>query len=123
QGTGGVSVFALQIAVLSGARVVATSSSDAKLERVAALGASHTINYKTVPEWDKAVRAWTGGAGVDHVVEVGGVGTLVRSLRSAKLGGRVSLIGVLTGAAGEVDTRPILMKNLRVQGIYVGSRE
>ena len=123
QGTGGVSVFALQLATLSGAQVIATSSSDEKLEKATALGAAHTINYKTTPEWDKAVRAWTGGAGVDHVVEVGGVGTLGRSLRATKIGGQISMIGVLSGAAGEVDTRPILMKNLRVQGIYVGSRE
>ena len=123
QGTGGVSIFALQIATLSGARVVVTSSSDQKLEKAVELGAAHTINYETTPEWDKAVRSWTGGAGVDHVVEVGGVGTLGRSLRSTKTGGRVSLIGVLTGAAGELDARPVLMKNLRIQGIYVGSRE
>jgi NADPH:quinone reductase-like Zn-dependent oxidoreductase len=122
QGTGGVSIFALQFAKLVGARVIATSSSDEKLEKVIAMGASDGINYKTTPEWDKAVRALTGGAGVDHVVEVGGSGTLTRSLKAAKVGGRVSMIGVLTGASGEVDTRPILMKNLCVQGIYVGSR-
>jgi NADPH:quinone reductase-like Zn-dependent oxidoreductase len=122
QGTGGVSIFALQFAKLLGARVIATSSSDDKLEKAIALGASDGINYKTTPEWDKAVRSLTAGSGVDHVVEVGGAGTLTRSLRSARIGGRVSVIGVLSGTLGEVDTRPILMKNLAVQGIYVGSR-
>jgi NADPH:quinone reductase-like Zn-dependent oxidoreductase len=122
QGTGGVSIFALQIATLFGARVIVTSSSDEKLEKAIALGATDGINYKTTPEWDKAVRSLTGGEGVDHVVEVGGAGTLGRSLRAARLGGRVSVIGVLSGVTGEVDTRPILMKNLTVQGIYVGSR-
>ena len=121
QGTGGVSVFALQIARMHGARVIATSSSDAKLARMAALGASDGINYKAKPEWDKAVRELTGGAGVDHVVEVGGAGTLSRSLRAVKTGGRVSMIGVLSGGSAEVNVFPILMKNLRVQGIFVGS--
>jgi NADPH:quinone reductase-like Zn-dependent oxidoreductase len=123
QGTGGVSLFALQFARLHGARVIATSSSDEKLQRARALGASDGINYKTTPDWDKAVRELTGGQGVSHVVEVGGAGTLTRSLRAVKIGGRVSLIGILTGGAAEVNTVPILMKNLRVQGIYVGSRE
>lgn len=123
QGTGGVSMFALQVARLNGARVIATSSSDEKLERARGLGASDGINYKTTPDWDKAARALTGGEGVDHVVEVGGAGTLSRSLRAVKMGGRVSLIGVLTGGAAEVNTLPVLMKCLRVQGIYVGSRE
>jgi NADPH:quinone reductase-like Zn-dependent oxidoreductase len=123
QGTGGVSIFALQIANLFGARVIATSSSDEKLEKAISLGATDGINYKTTPEWDKAVRSLTGGEGVDHVVEVGGAGTLGRSLKAARLGGRVSVIGVLSGVTGEVDTRPVLMKNLTVQGIYVGSRE
>ena len=122
QGTGGVSIFALQFARLFGARVIATSSSDEKLDRAISLGASDGINYKTTPEWDKAVRSLTDGQGVDHVVEVGGSGTLVRSLKAARLGGRVSMIGVLSGATGEIDMRPALMKNLTVQGIYVGSR-
>lgn len=121
QGTGGVSVFALQFARLHGARVIATSSSDEKLQRMLALGASDGINYKTTPDWDKAALKLTGGEGVDHVVEVGGVGTLNKSLRVAKMGGRVSLIGVLTGGSAEVGIFPVLMKNLRVQGIYVGS--
>jgi NADPH:quinone reductase-like Zn-dependent oxidoreductase len=123
QGTGGVSLFALQFARLSGARVLATSSSDQKLQRVRELGASDTINYKTTPDWDKRARELTGGAGVSHVVEVGGAGTLERSLRAVGLGGRVSLIGVLSGVNSELDIRPVLMKGVCVQGIYVGSRE
>ncbi len=121
-GTGGVSLFALQFACLAGARVIATSGSDDKLERALELGASDGINYKTHPEWDRKVRELTAGAGVDHVIEVGGAGTLSRSLRAAKLGGQVSLIGVLSGGSGDIGLFPVLMKNLRVQGIYVGSR-
>jgi NADPH:quinone reductase-like Zn-dependent oxidoreductase len=122
QGTGGVSLFALQFARMTGARVIATSSSEAKLARLRDMGADAVVNYKTTPEWDKPARAFTGGAGVDHVVEVGGAGTLPTSLRSVRRGGHVALIGVLTGA-GEVDPRPILVKSIRLQGIYVGSRE
>jgi NADPH:quinone reductase-like Zn-dependent oxidoreductase len=122
-GTGGVSLFGLQFARLAGARVLATSSSDAKLQRVAQLGASNGINYKKTPDWDKAVRTLTGGVGVDHVVEVGGAGTLPQSLRAVRMGGRISLIGVLADGGGQVSPLPILMKNVRVQGIYVGSRE
>jgi NADPH:quinone reductase-like Zn-dependent oxidoreductase len=122
QGTGGVSIFALQFAKLTGARVIATSSSDEKLQKVLKLGAADGINYKTTPEWDKKVRELTGNVGADHVVEVGGASTLTRSLRTVRLGGRISLIGVLSGA-GEVNPLPILMKNVRVQGIFVGSRE
>lgn len=121
QGTGGVSLFALQFARLSGARVIATSSHDEKLERVRQLGASDGINYKTTPDWDARVRELTGGVGVDHVVEVGGAGTLPKSLRAVRLGGRIALIGVLSGG-GEFNPMPILMKNVRVQGIFVGSR-
>jgi NADPH:quinone reductase-like Zn-dependent oxidoreductase len=123
QGTGGVSLFALQFARLHGARVIATSGSDEKLRRALDLGASDGVNYKTTPDWDRAVRNLTGGEGVDHVVEVGGAGTLTRSLRVAKTGGRVYLIGVLTGGASEVNILPVLMRNLRVQGIFVGSVE
>jgi NADPH:quinone reductase-like Zn-dependent oxidoreductase len=122
QGTGGVSLFSLQFARLAGARVLITSSSDAKLERAVRLGASDGINYKTTPDWEERVRERTGGAGVDHVIELGGAGTLGKSLRAVRTGGRVSLIGVLTGG-GQVNPLPILMKNVRVQGIYVGSRE
>lgn len=119
-GTGGVSLFALQFARLHGARVIATSSSDAKLERVRDLGASDGINYKTTPDWEEKVRALT-GHGVDHIVEVGGAGTLGKSLRAVRMGGRISLIGILAGGA-EVNPVPILMKHVRVQGIFVGSR-
>jgi NADPH:quinone reductase-like Zn-dependent oxidoreductase len=121
QGTGGVSVFALQFAKLLGARVIATSSSDAKLTRVLELGASDGINYKTTPEWGGKARELT-GTGVDHVVEVGGAGTMPESMRAVRMGGRISLIGVLSGA-GQFNPTPVLMKNLRVQGIFVGSRE
>jgi NADPH:quinone reductase-like Zn-dependent oxidoreductase len=122
QGTGGVSIFALQFAKMAGARVIATSSSDAKLERLKLMGADHLINYKATPEWDKAVRELTGGVGADHIVEVGGAGTLPHSIRAIRRGGHIALIGVLTGG-GEIDPRPILMKAIRLQGIYVGSRE
>jgi NADPH:quinone reductase-like Zn-dependent oxidoreductase len=121
QGTGGVSLFALQFARIAGARVIATSSSDAKLARVKELGASDGINYKTTPDWDVAARNLTNGEGVDHVVEVGGAGTLPRSMKAVRLGGHIALIGVLSGA-GEVNPMPLLMKNIRLQGIYVGSR-
>ena len=123
QGTGGVSIFALQFALLAGARVIATSSSDEKLERVLQLGASDGINYKQTPDWSKKVRELTAGDGVDYVVEVGGAGTLTESLRAVRYGGQISLIGVLTGGSAEINTASILMKNVKVQGIYVGSRE
>jgi NADPH:quinone reductase-like Zn-dependent oxidoreductase len=121
-GTGGVSIFAMQIALIHGARVVATSSSDAKLDRLKQLGASEVINYKTTPAWDKAALEITGGLGVDHVVEIGGAGTLPQSINAVKTGGVVSLIGILSGA-GSVDPMPLLFKNARIQGILVGSRE
>ena len=121
QGTGGVSIFALQFARMFGARVIATSSSDKKLERVRELGASDVINYKTTQDWGRKARDLTGLKGVDHVVEVGGAGTLAQSLDAVRIGGRISLIGVLTG--GTVNPIPILMKNITVQGIYVGSRD
>jgi NADPH:quinone reductase-like Zn-dependent oxidoreductase len=120
QGSGGVSLFALQFARLAGCRVIATSSSDAKLARLQALGAAHLINYKTVPQWGDRAGGLTQG-GVDHVVEVGGAGTLPQSLRAIRMGGRISLIGILSGV-GEVNPVAILMKNVRVQGIFVGSR-
>jgi NADPH:quinone reductase-like Zn-dependent oxidoreductase len=121
-GTGGVSIFALQIAKLSGARVVITSSSDEKLARARELGADDLINYKTTPDWEKEVLRVTGGRGVDHVVEVGGAGTFAKSIRAVRRGGTISLIGVLAGG-GETNLMPILMNGLRVQGIFVGSRE
>jgi NADPH:quinone reductase-like Zn-dependent oxidoreductase len=120
-GTGGVSLFGLQFAKLAGARVIVTSSSDEKLARALDLGASEGINYRTEPEWGRLVRELTDGVGVDHVIEVGGAGTLGQSLRAVRMGGRISLIGVLSGA-GQVDPTPILMKNVCVQGIFVGSR-
>jgi NADPH:quinone reductase-like Zn-dependent oxidoreductase len=122
QGTGGVSLFAWQFAGLAGARVILTSSSDDKLQRVADLGgAGGVINYKTTPAWEDKARELTGGVGVDQVVEVGGAGTLPKSLKAVRLGGTISLIGVLTGA-GDVNPIPVLMKGIRLQGIFVGSR-
>ncbi|MGD2140587.1 MAG: NAD(P)-dependent alcohol dehydrogenase [Burkholderiales bacterium] len=120
-GTGGVSVFALQLARLAGASVIATSSSDDKLKRIAELGASSLINYRTKPDWDQAVLELTQGRGVDQVIEVGGAGTFPRSLAAARTGGRISLIGRLTGIEDRVDPRPIMAKGLTVYGIYVGS--
>lgn len=122
-GTGGVSLFALQFAKVQGARVIITSSSNAKLERAKALGADATINYQETPDWDKRVFELTDRVGVDHVVEVGGAGTLARSLRAVRVGGRISLIGVVAGGASEINPVPILMKSVTVQGIYVGSWE
>jgi NADPH:quinone reductase-like Zn-dependent oxidoreductase len=120
-GTGGVSIAALQIAKMTGAAVIATSSSDEKLERVRALGADHVINYRQVPDWGKRVRDLTGG-GVDHVVEVGGPGTLAQSIAAVRVGGHIWLIGVLTGLQGEVPTVDLLTKQARLQGLMVGSR-
>jgi NADPH:quinone reductase-like Zn-dependent oxidoreductase len=122
-GTGGVSIFALQFAKLHGARVIVTSSSDEKLERARRLGADETINYKTMPDWEKRVYELTDRVGVDHIVEVGGAGTLPKSIQAVRYGGRISLIGVLSGFAGEVNPQPILGKSVTLQGIYVGSRE
>jgi NADPH:quinone reductase-like Zn-dependent oxidoreductase len=118
QGTGGVSIFALQFARLMGAQVIVISSSDAKLARARELGAAHGVNYRTTPDWEKAVVALTDG-GVDHVVEVGGPGTLARSLRAIRIGGKVTLIGVLSGAA-EINPMLIFAKRANVQGISVG---
>jgi NADPH:quinone reductase-like Zn-dependent oxidoreductase len=122
-GTGGVSIFALQFARLAGATVIITSSSNEKLERAKKLGASEGVNYRSVPEWGERVRELTGGTGVDLVVEVGGAGTLPQSIMAVRRGGRISLIGVLTGAEGKINPRPIVMKQVRLQGIFVGSRE
>lgn len=120
-GTGGVSIFALQFAKMHGARVIVTSSRDQKLSRAKDLGANEIINYKEVPDWDKEVLRLTNRGGVDHVVEVGGAGTLSKSLNSVRIGGHVAVIGVLAGA-GEFDPRAVLMKAVRMQGILVGSR-
>ena len=119
-GTGGVSIFALQFAALHGARAIITSSSDEKLARARDMGAWQTINYRDTPDWDGAVMELTDGQGVDRVVEVGGGGTLQRSVEAVKIGGTVSLIGVLTG--GEINPVAVMRKSVRLQGIYVGSR-
>jgi NADPH:quinone reductase-like Zn-dependent oxidoreductase len=121
-GTGGVSIFALQFAKMHGARVIATSSNDEKLTRVCELGADKTINYKKMPDWDKEVLRLTDGIGVDHVVEVGGAGTVSRSVRSTRVGGRVTIIGVLASGS-DFNVISVLMKSIRMQGIYVGSRQ
>jgi len=123
QGTGGVSIFALQFAKMAGAKVVVTSSSDEKLARAKSLGADETINYKTHPEWAKAALDVTGGVGVDHVVEVGGAGTLNQSLEAAKVGGRIEVIGVLSGFSQQIAMPTLFGKNLRMIGLSVGSRE
>lgn len=121
-GTGGVSIFALQLAKAMGAVVIATSSSDEKLARLRSLGADHVINYRTSPDWGDQARAWTGGRGVDHVVEVGGAGTLAQSIAAVRIGGHIALIGVLTGHAGEVPTTAFMLKQARLQGLIVGNR-
>lgn len=120
-GTGGVSLFALQFARIAGALVIITSSSDEKLARARELGAAVGINYETTPDWEEQVRELTGGRGVDHVVEVGGGQTLPKSVRAARFGGHIALVGNLTGRAG-VDIVPMFMKSLRLNGIHVGSR-
>ena len=122
QGTGGVSVFALQFAKVAGLRTIVTSSSDEKLERTRSMGAHETINYKRNPDWEKEVRKLTENAGVDHVIEVGGSGTLPRSLKAVRMGGAISVIGALSGGEPNVTPIDVLMNSVRVQGIYVGSR-
>ncbi|MBO6769687.1 MAG: NAD(P)-dependent alcohol dehydrogenase [Erythrobacter sp.] len=122
QGTGGVSIFALQFAKAAGATVIATSSSDEKLERVRKLGADHLINYKEVQAWGPKALEITGGRGVDCVVEIGGAGTLDQSMLATRVGGHIALIGVLAGFAGPVQTALLFSKNLKVQGLTVGSR-
>jgi len=123
QGTGGVSLFALQFAKMLGAFVIVTSSSDEKLTRVKAMGADETINYNSVPEWGKRAREMAGGEGVDHVVEVGGQGTLSQSLRAVRTGGVISMIGVLSGGIMNVPLGQIVTRHIRLQGITVGSRD
>ncbi len=123
QGSGGVSIFALQFARMMGARVIATSSSPAKAERLKAMGAMAVIDYKTTPDWDKEVLALTDNRGADIVVEVGGPGTLARSFQAARVGGHIPVIGLLSGVGGQIDPMPILRRNLRVRGIYVGHRQ
>ena len=121
-GTGGVSVFAQQFCSIMGARTIVTSSSDDKLEKMKALGASEIINYQTNPEWDAIVLELTGGSGVYRVVEVGGPGTFDRSVNAVRVGGIIGLIGVLTGVSGATNPTPIMAKSVTVKGIYVGSR-
>ena len=121
-GTGGVSIFALQFACAAGARVIATSSSDGKLAQAKTLGASDGINYRHHPDWQGIVRELTGGRGVDHVVEVGGPGTLPRSIEAARQGGHIHLIGVLSGG-GTIDPALVLRRGVVLRGIYVGSRQ
>lgn len=122
QGTGGVSIFALQFAKAAGARVIATSSSESKLERLHALGADHTINYRSEPKWGKQAKKLTGGRGVDSVVEVGGANTLGQSIRACRMGGTIAMVGVLSGLTGEVPTAAFFQSNLSMTGITVGSR-
>lgn len=122
-GTGGVSIFALQLAKALGAKVLVTSSSDAKLERARRLGADHTINYRTHPDWGRLVMEITSGRGADITVETGGAGTLEQSMRATCAGGMIALLGSLSGLKHELDIRLIEMKRLRVFGIYIGSRE
>ncbi len=121
-GTGGVSLFALQLAKARGARVIITSSSDEKLVRASRLGADETINYQTTPKWGRAVLDRTDGVGVDVVVETGGSGTLERSLQATRPGGTIAFLGAITGLRGMLDVAPILMKRLHLAGIYVDSR-
>jgi len=120
-GTGGVSIFALQFAKIMGADVIITSSSNEKLQRAKELGADHTINYSEKPNWAKEVRKITGMIGADHIIEVGGAGTLEQSLKAIRLFGHISLIGVLAGGSRDLSLLPILMQNIRVQGVIVGS--
>ena len=121
-GTGGVSLFALQFAKAAGARVIATSSSDKKLEKLKRLGADDVINYKNVPAWGQKAKDLTDGRGVDHVIEVGGPGTLTQSIMACRIGGHIALIGVLTGFAGEVPTGAMLSNQIRMSAFSVGSR-
>lgn len=121
-GTGGVSIWALQIAKLFGARVAITSASGEKLDRARELGADFCINYAEHRDWGRMARDWTGGDGFDHVIEVGGPGTLAQSIKAVRLGGHISMIGVLTGFSGEVPTAALMFRQARLQGIIVGSR-
>jgi NADPH:quinone reductase-like Zn-dependent oxidoreductase len=122
QGTGGVSVFALQLAKACGARVIATSSSAEKLSRLRALGADHVINYREEPDWGAAAREQAGGSGVDHVVEIGGAGTLEQSIKACRVGGHIALIGVLAGYSADIPIVKAMFRQLHLSGITVGSR-
>ena len=122
QGTGGVSIFALQFAKMAGATVIATSSSDEKLERLKGMGADHVINYRKDPQWGETALALTGGRGVDHIIEVGGPATLEQSMIAIRVGGHISIIGILSGVTGAMNFVPMLIKQVRLQGVLVGSR-
>lgn len=122
QGTGGVSIFALQFAKAAGCRVISTSSSPEKMEHLKKLGADHVINYKETSDWGAAAFKLTGGRGVDEVVEIGGPGTMAQSIAACRPGGHISLIGVLTGVSGEVPTAALFSRNITLSGITVGSR-
>ncbi|KAB0492451.1 zinc-dependent alcohol dehydrogenase family protein [Pseudomonas psychrophila] len=122
QGTGGVSIFALQFAKMAGATVIATSSSDEKLERLKAMGADHVINYRKDPLWGETALGLTGGRGVDHIIEVGGPATLEQSMIAIRVGGHISIIGILSGVSGAMNFVPMLIKQVRLQGVLVGSR-
>lgn len=121
-GTGGVSLAALQICRMMGANVIVTSSSDEKLERARTLGAAHCINYRANAAWGSKVKEFTDGRGVDHVIELGGPGTLSQSIDAVRVGGHISLIGVLTGRQGDVPTALLMAKQVRLQGLVVGNR-
>ncbi|HXP74563.1 MAG TPA: NAD(P)-dependent alcohol dehydrogenase [Stellaceae bacterium] len=123
QGTGGLSLFALQFARLAGARVIATSSAPDRLQRLRDLGASDVVNHREMPDWGRWARTLTAGRGVDHVVEVGGAGTLAQSIRAVRVGGTISLIGVLGGAKPDFNLALVVMQNIRLQGVTVGSRD
>ncbi len=123
EGTGGVSICALQIAKMLGARVIATSSSDVKLERAKELGADHVINYRSTPAWGREAKKLTADRGVDHVVEVGGAGTMGEALKAVRPGGTISVIGVLSGGETTMSLLPVLMQNVRLQGVFVGHKE
>jgi NADPH:quinone reductase-like Zn-dependent oxidoreductase len=122
QGTGGVSLFALQFAKAAGARVIATSSSEQKLEKLGRLGAGAVINYKAVPDWGEQARRLTDGRGVDHVIEVGGPATFMQSISACRTGGHIAIVGVLTGFAGEVSIPALFSNQIRTSGISIGSR-
>jgi NADPH:quinone reductase-like Zn-dependent oxidoreductase len=121
-GTGAVSIFALQFAKAAGARVIATSSSEEKLQKLKELGADLLINYKTVPDWGQKAKDLTGGRGVDHVIEVGGPGTFAQSVTACRMGGHIALIGVLTGFVGQVSIPALFSNQIRVRGVSIGSR-
>lgn len=123
QGTGGVSIFALQFAKAAGAEVIITSSSDEKLDRARQLGADHLVNYKSTPNWAEEARKLTDGRGVDHIVEVGGAETLQQSMMAARMGGHIAVIGLLSGLMKDVNVAAIFSQNLTIKGITVGNRE